>query len=158
MAGTLSELRQFFSTRIASTGTAGFAQGSITSPTWKPERSPFALLDEPKARAHLAYSVQISEAVFVDDGDGSSSVSPFRVEATIAVLFTYRIRASRQADIDSAATAAEAVAASILALGAEDQRYNVFPDLLFSPTMTDDGEALLVEQRYRARFDTSIPA
>jgi len=30
------------------------------------------------------------------------------------------------------------------------------PDLLFSPTLTEDGEALLVEQRYRVRFDSTI--
>jgi len=157
MAGTLSELRQFFATRIAASSTTGLGQGSITSPTWKQERAPFALLDEGKARTHLAFSCQISDAIFVDAGDGSSTASPFVLEATVAVLFLYRIRASRQADVDKAADAAEAVARSILTLGTEDRQYMILPDLLFSPTLTDDGEALLVEQRYRVRFDTTIP-
>ena len=65
MAGTLSELRQFFATRIAASSTSGLGQGTITSRTWKEERSPFALLDEPKARTHLAFSCQVSDATFV---------------------------------------------------------------------------------------------
>lgn len=156
MAGTLSELRQFFATRIAATSTSGLGQGTITSPTWKQERSPFALLDEPKARTHLAFSCQIADAIFTDAGDGSSTASRYVVEASVAVLFLYRIRASRQADVDKAADAAEAVARSIMTLGTEDREYMILPDLLFSPTLTDDGEALLVEQRYRVRFDTTI--
>ena len=87
MAGTLSELRTFFATRIAATSTSGLGQGSITSPTWKQERSPFALLDEPKARTHLAFSCQISDAIFTDAGDGSSTSSRYVVEASVAVLF-----------------------------------------------------------------------
>jgi hypothetical protein len=147
--GTISELRQTMASRIAASSTTGLGQGSITSPT-------FALLDEPKARAHLAFSCQIADASVTDNGDGSSSASPFQIEATVAVLFTYRVRASRQLDLDKAADAAEAVARSILTLAAEDVRYNILPDLIFSPTMTDDGEAVQVEQRYRVRFDSTI--
>jgi len=143
-------------TRISATSTVGLGQGSLTTPTWKEERSPFALLDEPKARAHLAFSCQISEAIVTDNSDGSSASSPFQILATVAVLFTYRVRASRQADLDKAADAAEAVAASILTLGSADAVYNITPDLVYSPTMTDDGEAVLVEQRYLARFDSTI--
>lgn len=154
--GTISELRQTIAARIAASSTTGLGQGSITSPSWKEERAPFALLDEPKARAHLAFSCQIADATVTDSGDGSSSSSPFQLEATVAVLFTYRVRASRQADIDKAADAAEAVARSILTLAAEDVRYNILPDLIFSPTMTEDGEAVQVEQRYRVRFDSTI--
>mgnify|MGYP001384389605 CR=1 FL=1 len=157
MAGTLAELRQFVAARIAASSTAGLAQGSITSPTWRQERSPFAILDSPKSRTHLAFSCQIQSADFVPAGDGSSSASPFVVEAVLAVLFLFRVRASRQADIDAAATAAEHVARSVLTLGTEDQDYMILPDLLFTPTMADDGETLMVEQRYRVRFETTIP-
>ena len=154
--GSISELRQTFATRIAASSTTGLGQGSITSPSWKEERAPFALLDESKARAHLAFSCQISDASVTDAGDGSSSESPFQIAATVAVLFTYRVRASRQADLDAAADAAEAVARSVLTLAAEDVRYNILPDLIYSPTMTDDGEAVQVEQRYLVRFDSTI--
>lgn len=154
--GTLSELRQTIATRIAATSTAGLGQGSLSAPTWKEERAPFALLDESKARMHLAFSTQIAEAIVTENGDGSSASSPFQILATVAVLFLYRVRASRQADLDKAADAAEAVAASILTLGSEDVRYNILPDLVYSPTMTEDGEAVLVEQRYLVRFDSTI--
>jgi len=154
--GSISELRQTFAARIAASSTTGLGQGSITSPSWKEERAPFALLDESKARAHLAFSCQISDASVTDAGDGSSSESPFQIAATVAVLFTYRVRASRQADLDKAADAAEAVARSVLTLAAEDVRYNILPDLIYSPTMTDDGEAVQVEQRYLVRFDSTI--
>ena len=71
--------------------------------------SDFALLDEPKARTHLAFSCQIADAIFTDAGDGSSTASRYVVEASVAVLFLYRIRASRQADVDKAAEALEKV-------------------------------------------------
>ena len=152
--GTLSALRQAIASRVGATSTTGLVQG--TASTWKQERHPFAILDSSQARKHLTYSVAVESATITADGSGSSAASPWQIEASIRVLFLYRIRASRRADLDLSATAAEAVAASVLTVATEDATYQILPDLIYSPTMTDDGEAVLVESRYLVRFPASI--
>ena len=152
--GNLATLRQTIAARIAATSTTAFRQG--TSTAWKQERHPFAILDASHARKHLTFSANVDSANVTDRGAGSSSANPWQIEASVRVLFSYRIRASRRADLDLSSTAAEAVAASILSLDTEDATYRILPDLIYSPTLTDDGETVLIEQRYLIRFDSTI--
>tara|TARA_R100000655_G_scaffold35296_2_gene68713 strand:- start:2841 stop:3317 length:477 start_codon:yes stop_codon:yes gene_type:complete len=155
MRGRISELRQTMRDRILETPASDFKQGTAI-PTWKEVRRPYKVLDDSHARKHLLFSVDVASAS-AGIGARGNIYEGYEINADVRVQFMYRVRASDHDDEDSASDAAEALAGSILKLGAEDHRYNIDLIDLFSPSMAPDGESLLVEMRFSARFSIPFP-
>jgi len=102
---------------------------------------------------HLAFEVQVVRCTV--ESQAFDSVRAVELAPDIAVRFLYQIRAgAQQTDKHKSMDAAVAVAGALLSDPIFD--VNVNPIDLYTPTGTDDGQWLLVEQFYRVRFDQSL--
>ena len=107
---TIATLEAAIAARIEALSATAFAQGTLSSPTWK--ESPQALAPEsaPNSAAHLCF------AVWADSVPTEESPGCVRAEPVVVVRFLYRLRSGQQpTDLRASSDAAQQIVDSVRA-------------------------------------------
>jgi len=151
---TIRELEELTLARILALDGTPYNQGTTIRGAWREAEIPLSVADEAHPLGHLLVNV------FAESGrnrgmERDQAGRFLAVASDLVILFTYHLRRGTQLeDARQAADAAHDVARALLAWPSR----RVVVDLvnLWRPTLTPDGEWLLVRQDYVARFDLSI--
>ncbi|MEO0602308.1 MAG: hypothetical protein AAF211_12775 [Myxococcota bacterium] len=152
---TYREVEQAFVARIAALDASAYQQ-HVTTENWHESLVPLSVALD-RGEGHLAFTVAIQSAGNTGLHRDAEVAGEIYVVARAAITFGYRLRAGSQvADARLATDAAHDVTRMLMA----PWPASPCPDVAFveglQPSLTPDGEWLLVNQIYEVRFDLAL--
>lgn len=153
---TIADLERELVARIAALDGSAFKQGARVG-QWREAQIPLSVVQENQAIGHLSYNV------FVEAGRNSTIDRDrafdgwIKLISDVAVLFAYHVRPApdvQLADQRAGSDAALQVARALLAN--PQSQFQLLPVTLWRPSMSGDGEWMLVRLDFTAIHEISL--
>lgn len=158
---TIAELERELVSRIEALDGSAFQQGAdgpgARLGTWRESRIPLSVLGEAQAIGHLAFNVFVENARNSALERDRSPDGAIKLVSDVAILFAYHVRPTRDLQIPdqrSASDAAIDLARAVLAL--PQNLFQTQPVSLWRPSITPDGEWMLVRLDFLAIHDLAL--
>lgn len=154
---TIAELEQLLVARISALDGSAYDQGPRVG-QWREASVPLSVVSEPQAIGHLTFNV-FAEAARNSTQERDRGRGGFvKLITDVAILFAYHIRPAADgtqiADQRAASDAALDLARAVLAM--PQNVVQVQPVALWRPSMTTDGEWMLVRLDFLAIHDVEL--